>query len=63
MIKHISTIKLEHVVDENQYPKLFLMSEEERQDFFDLAATAMIENLLVGANAGGTHSFLNLVKE
>lgn len=62
-IKYISTIKLEHTVDENQYPRLLMMTEEQRQEFFDHCATGMIESLLVGANEGGTHSFLNLVKE
>lgn len=62
-IKYISTIKLEHTVDESQYPRLLVMTEEQRQEFFDLCAKGMIENLLVEANEGGTHSFLNLVKE
>ena len=62
-IKYISTIKLEHTVDEKQYPRLLVMPEEQRQEFFDLCAKGMIENLLEKANEGGTHSFLNLVKE
>lgn len=62
-MKHITTIKLEHTVDEIEYPKLLLMTEEERQRFFDRCAKGMIEELLVKANEGGTHSFLNLVRE
>lgn len=63
MIKHVTTIKLEHNVDESQYPSLSMMSEEEISMALDSMAKGFIAEFLVQANDGATHSYLNLVKE
>lgn len=63
MLKHITTIKLEHNISEEAYPQLASYPPDALQSMLDGMAADMIENLLVGANEGGTHSFLNLVRE
>ena len=65
MLKYVTTLKLEHTIDTTKYPhpKLLSMTDEERQEFFDICAKSLIANFLMSANEGSTYASLSLVKE
>jgi len=63
MLKYVTTLKLEHTIDEVQVPQLLLMTDDERQKALDSLAKLMIEDFLVKANDNGTYAFINLVRE
>lgn len=63
MLKYVTTLKLEHTIDEVQVPQLLLMTDNERQQALDSLAKIMIEDFLVKANDNGTYAFINLVRE
>ena len=65
MLKYVTTIKLETEFDTEKYPhpKLLQMTDEERQEFFDMCTKSLIADFLVSANEGSTYALLKLAKE
>lgn len=65
MLKYVTTLKLEHTIDTTKvpHPRLLSMTDEERQEFFDMCAKSFIASTLIKANEGSTYALLNLVKE